>query len=154
MARWCAVPEKWCATDGRTNGLPDGRKKWHVEVGALPKSSHSYFRTCEDLTPDCCKLWQYPRIKKFPSKINFCQLHENKFTRKTKNFVERLDPREILPLRISSIKVFLLIFFELFLIHYTYKMSCEENVAQVAQIYTWLLWEKVPGIKCRARFYK
>ena len=27
------VPEIWCVTNGRT----DGRKKWHIEMGALPK---------------------------------------------------------------------------------------------------------------------
>ena len=30
MIRWCMVPEIWCATDGQ--------KKWHIEVGALPKN--------------------------------------------------------------------------------------------------------------------
>ena len=30
MIRWCTVPEKWCERDGR--------KKWHIEVGAPPKN--------------------------------------------------------------------------------------------------------------------
>ena len=30
MIRWCSVPEIWCATGGR--------KKWHIEVGALPNN--------------------------------------------------------------------------------------------------------------------
>ena len=33
MIRWCAVPEIWCATDGR--------KKWHIEVGTPPEISIS-----------------------------------------------------------------------------------------------------------------
>ena len=37
MIRWCTVPEICCATDGWMDGLTDGRKKWHIEVGAPPK---------------------------------------------------------------------------------------------------------------------
>ena len=37
MIRWCMVPEIWCATDGWTDRRTDGRKKWHIEVGAPPK---------------------------------------------------------------------------------------------------------------------
>ena len=33
MITWCTVAEIWCATNGQTNG----RKKWHIEVGAPPK---------------------------------------------------------------------------------------------------------------------
>ena len=29
---------RWCATDGRTDGRIDRRKKWHTEVGAPPKN--------------------------------------------------------------------------------------------------------------------
>ena len=35
MITWCTVPEIWCATGRRTDGLMDGRmngwKKWHIE---------------------------------------------------------------------------------------------------------------------------
>ena len=34
MIRWCTVPEIWCVTDGRT----DGRKRWHIGVGAPHKN--------------------------------------------------------------------------------------------------------------------
>ena len=37
MIRWCMVPEIWSAINGRTNRWIDGRKKWHIEVGAPPK---------------------------------------------------------------------------------------------------------------------
>ena len=33
------VPEIWCATDERTDGRMDGRKKWHIEVGTPPKKN-------------------------------------------------------------------------------------------------------------------
>ena len=36
IIRWCTVPEIWCAREGGT----DGRKKWHIEVGAPPKKNH------------------------------------------------------------------------------------------------------------------
>ena len=35
MIRWCTVPEIWCMSDGQT----DGRKKWHIDVGAPPNNS-------------------------------------------------------------------------------------------------------------------
>ena len=34
----CSVPEMWGATDGQTEKRTDGRKKWHIEVGAPPKN--------------------------------------------------------------------------------------------------------------------
>ena len=37
--RWCTVPEIWCTTDRQMDGWMDGRKKWHIEVGAPPKNS-------------------------------------------------------------------------------------------------------------------
>ena len=46
MIRWRTAPEIWCATDGRTDGRMDGwmdrRKKWHIEVGVLPKNPHLF----------------------------------------------------------------------------------------------------------------
>ena len=38
MIRWCMVPEIWCTTDGWMDRQTDGRKKWHIEVGAPPKN--------------------------------------------------------------------------------------------------------------------
>ena len=37
MITWYMLPEILCATDGWTDGHTDGRKKWHIEVGAPPK---------------------------------------------------------------------------------------------------------------------
>ena len=41
MIIWCTIPEIWSEPDGRidasTGGRTDERKKWNVEVGALPK---------------------------------------------------------------------------------------------------------------------
>ena len=39
MIRWCTIPEIWCTTDGWTDRWTNGWKKWHIEVGALPKSN-------------------------------------------------------------------------------------------------------------------
>ena len=37
MIGWHTVPEIWCTMDGRT----DGRKKWHIEVGAPPNKDNT-----------------------------------------------------------------------------------------------------------------
>ena len=37
MITWCTVSEIWCTMDGGTDGWTDGKKKWHIEVGAPPK---------------------------------------------------------------------------------------------------------------------
>ena len=41
MIRWRTVLKIWCGTDERT----DGRKKWHVEVGAPPKNYSCNWKT-------------------------------------------------------------------------------------------------------------
>ena len=54
MIRWCTVPEKWCATNGR--------KKWHIEVGAPPKKLPS---PCEEVTVGKLKCKQRGELARF-----------------------------------------------------------------------------------------
>ena len=42
MIRWCTVPKIWCAKHGRTDGWTEGRKKWHIEVGAPLKKIYIF----------------------------------------------------------------------------------------------------------------
>ena len=50
MIRWCKVPEKWCAMDGRTDG-----RKWHIELGPPPKNTWRYYYFMQVYQ----KLWSY-----------------------------------------------------------------------------------------------